>query len=429
VGGCVDVLDGRGMTAQLPDEARSGIPPAPSGSDGLGGLLRLRGFRGLMLANVLSAVGFGTSRFVFVWLIGELTEWNPATAILGIVIGLPPLFLSAWAGSLADRLDPRRFGTTMFVISGVGFGLTGLLVLVDAMTVPLAMLCAFLTAVAPSMLMPLLQALVPALVPPSRLMQGVAIQNLSMTVSTIAGVFLGGVVIQVFGVAAGFWVVTVAGGLGALVFSSTPLPDQAAPINRRGAIREGARIALGTEPLRSLLGITGVMGLAIATSTLLLPEFARDVLDKGSLAASALNVFMSLGMMITAMVIATRWTPTRPGLVLTVFSILPLGGGLIAIGASRAYLITALFAFMWGMSGGVAMTLLRTLTQVHTPPELMGRVMGLSAMAQNGAFPIGALLLVGLVSATSLSAAMMIAGLLCVGLTTLIAAHPHVRRL
>ncbi|NNE12651.1 MAG: MFS transporter [Ilumatobacter sp.] len=406
-----------------------GAAAAAAGSPGVRGLLARPGFRGLMLANVLSAVGFGTSRFVFVWLIGELTEWNPATAILGILIGLPPLLLSAWAGSLADRLDPRRFGVTTFALSAAGFAATGVLVATDTMTVPLAMVCALVTACAPSMLMPLLQALVPALVPPGQLMQGVAIQNLSMMVSTIAGVFLGGAVIQAFGVAAGFWLVTIAGLLGAAVFAATPLPGQAPARDRRGAIREGARIALGTEPLRSLLGITAVIGLAIATSTLLLPEFARDVLGTESLAASALNVFMSIGMMITSITIATRWTPSRPGLVLTVFSIVPLGGGLIAIGLSRAYLLTGLFGFMWGLAGGVVMTLLRTLTQVNTPPELMGRVMGLAAMAQNGAFPIGALLLVGLVSATSVSTAMVIAGFLCVACTSAIAVHPHVREL
>lgn len=416
------------MTAPVPDEA---VPesPQPAVGDGVAGLFQLRGFTGMMVGNVMSAVAFGTSRFVFVWMIGELTEWNPATAILGIVIGLPPLFLSAWAGSLADRLDPSRFGAAMFAISAIGFAITGVVVATDAMTVPLAMVFGLLTAIAPAMIMPLFQALVPAMVPAPRLMQGVAIQNLGMMVSTIAGVFLGGVVIQVFGVAAGFWLVTIASVLGAAVISRTPLPDHAAPVERRGAIREGARLALGSEPLRSLLGITTVFGLAIATSMLLLPEFARDVLGQESLAASALNVCMSVGMMITSMIIATRWTPRRPGLVLTIFATVAMGGGLIALGASRQYWVTALVAFAWGMNGGVAMTTLRTLTQVSTPPELMGRVMGLAATAQNGSFSFGALLLFGLVSATSVSSAMIIAGCICIVANGLIAMRPHVRSL
>lgn len=413
------------MTTSLPASAAAADAPR----DGVRSLLARPDFRGLMLANVLAATGFGASRFVFVWLIGELTDWNPATAILGIVIGLPPLFLSAWAGSLADRLDPRRFGVATFVLSGIGFAVTAALVVVDVMTVPLAMVLGFVTAIAPAMLMPLMQALVPAVVPPAQLMQGVAVQNLTMTVSVVAGVFLAGAVMQMVGVAAGFWLVAGAGVLGALVFLRSPLPAAVDTTRRPGAIREGARFALGTQPLQSLLGITAVLGMAIATVTLLLPEFARDVLGAESLAASALNVCMSLGMTTTSMLIATRWTPSRPGLVLTAFSVVTMGGGLVAIGLTRVYVVTALCSLVWGLCGGVMMTTLRTLTQSNTPPELMGRVMGLVAMAQNGMFPIGALVLVGLVSATSVSTAMVISGFICVAGTGAIALRPHVRSL
>ena len=93
-------------------------------------------------------------------------------------------------------------------------------------------------------------------------------------------------------------------------------------------------------------------------------------------------------MMITSMLLATRWTPKRPGLLLTIFSTIALGGGLVGLGLSREYIVTAAVAFGWGLSGGVAMTTLRTLTQMSTPPELMGRIMGLAAMAQNGSFSL-----------------------------------------
>ena len=402
------------------------VAPKP----GIGNLLRLPPFRALLVSNVLSATVFGTSRFVFVWLVGELTDWNPATAILGIVIGLPPLFLSAWAGSLADFLAPKRLGAILFGISAVLFTLTAVLVETEAMTVPLAMLTGLVAIAAPSMLMPLVQALVPSVSPPEQLMPAVALQNLSMMMSTIGGIFLGGTVMQVFGTAAGFWLLVIASVLGLAVVSRAPLPDRlVGAASARGSVWEGIRIAVGTEPLRSLLAITGVLGVVIATSSLLLPEFARDVLDKDSLAASALNVAMSIGMMITSMVLATRWTPRRPGLVLAIFTAIPIGGGLIAIGLSRVYVVTALCGFAWGLCGGVAMTVLRTLTQQHTPPALMGRVMGLVAMAQNGAFPITALVLVGLVAATSVATAMIIVGVCCCVLIGLVVAGPTIRSL
>jgi MFS family permease len=383
----------------------------------------------LLFANVLSAIAFGTSRFVFVWLVGELTEWNPATAILGIVIGLPPLALSAWAGALADRMSPRRLAAMLFLASAVGFAVSGVLVFTDAMTVPLAIVCGFVTIIAPSMLMPLMQALVPTVTPPGRLMQAVAIQNLSMMVSTMGGIFLGGAVMQIGGPEAGFWLLTVACGLGLVAVAGDGLPDQlAGAAEVAGSIRDAAQVALHTEPLRSLILLTAVFGIAITTSSLLLPEFARDVLGQESLAASALNVIMSIGMMITSMLLAARWHPSRPGFVLMIFTVVFMGGGLIAIGLSRTYVITALCGFGWGLSGGIAMTLLRTLTQANTPPELMGRIMGLVMMAQNGAFPVTALGLFGLVAAVGIADSMVVVGIVITGLNVIIVGiRPHVR--
>lgn len=405
------------------------VPPPPAAAaPGLGGLLRQPGFRTVLVANILSATAFGASRFVFVWLVGELTDWNPATAILGIVLGLPPLLLSAWAGALTDRISPRRLGPLLFAVGSALFAATALLVVADAMTVPLAMACGFVTAIAPSMLIPMIQALVPSVVPDGRLMQAVALQNLSMMVSTMGGIFVGGAVMQAFGTSAGFVLLTVACVLGVLVSRSAAMPERLVGASgRRGTIRDGLRIALGTEPLRSLLAMTAVFGIAIATSMLLLPEFARDVLGQDSLKASLLNVCMSIGMMTTSMVLATRWLPRRPGLLLALFSATTLGMGLMAIGLSRAYVVTAIACIGWGLCGGVAMTLLRTLTQASTPPEVMGRVMGLAALAQNGMFPVTAVVLFGLVAAFGVADAMVLIGVLCCVLMTLIGVRPHVR--
>ncbi|MGA0269777.1 MAG: hypothetical protein ACO3ME_05745, partial [Ilumatobacteraceae bacterium] len=96
-------------------------------------------FRGVLASNIMASIALGTSRFVFVWLVGELTEWNPATAILGIVIGLPPLLLSAWAGSLADRMSARTLGIALFTASTALFTISAILSHAGLMTVPVAM--------------------------------------------------------------------------------------------------------------------------------------------------------------------------------------------------------------------------------------------------------------------------------------------------
>ena len=379
----------------------------------IGTVMSNTAFRGVLASNIMASIALGTSRFVFVWLVGELTEWNPATAILGIIIGLPPLLLSAWAGSLADRISARTLGVSLFSASTALFAVSAVLLHAGLMTVPVAMICAFFTAIAPAMLMPLLQALVPRVVDESVLLQAVALQNLGMTGSTIGGIFLGGAVIQAFGLEAGLWLLTAASLCGVLLHRRTLIPEHVTVTARKGAIRSAAKIALRTEPLRSLLALTTVLGVVITASTLLLPEIARDVLGTRSLAASVLNVAMSLGMITTSMIVATRWQPARRGRALALAAGSAMGTGLVALGLSRVYLFTLLICLCWGLTGGIAMTMLRTLMQTHTPPELMGRVMGLASTAQNGAFPVAAAILFALVSATSVPTAMVVIGVLC----------------
>ena len=83
----------------------------------------------------------------------------------------------------------------------------------------------------------------------------------------------------------------------------------------------------------------------------------------------------------------------------------------------------------WGAIGGVTMALLRTLIQEHTPTAMMGRIMGLSALAMQGAFPIGSIVLFVLVRAAGLTSALVIAGALCTAAVAAIAIRPQVRRL
>lgn len=401
------------------------------GDTSLASVFRIEAFCGIWIANVLAGIAMGTSRFAFVWLIGDLTGWNPAVAVLGVVIGLPALLLSAHAGALADRLAPRPFGVSLLASTSILFAATAFLVPTSVMTVPVALVCAFCSAVPVACTTPLLQALVPAIVPRDRLLQAVAPQNMGMMSSVILGAFLGGGIIAVFGVAAGFWVITAASALAAVQYGRTPLPaaPSGAGTHRKGAVREGVRVALGSEPLRSLLGLTFVIGMGTTAVTLLLPAVARDVLHVGSFQAGLLNAAMGIGMMLISLVVAARPAPKRPGLMLMALLLTTLGGGLVLLGLSRSYPLSLAIILVWGAIGGVTMALLRTLIQEHTPPALMGRVMGLSALAMQGAFPLGSIVLFVLVRAAGLSSALVIAGALCTTAVAALATRPHVRRL
>ena len=169
----------------------------------------------------MASIALGTSRFVFVWLVGELTEWNPATAILGIVIGLLP-YCSRRGRSLADRMSANSASAIRSVNGAV-----------HHLGRPFAR--RFDDRPSGDGLRPrdgnrtsnahaLLQALVPRVVDDSVLLQAVALQNLGMTGSSVGGIFLGGAVIQAFGLEAGLWLLTAASIAGVIFHQRTPIP-------------------------------------------------------------------------------------------------------------------------------------------------------------------------------------------------------------
>ncbi len=375
-------------------------------------MFQTAGYKQVWLTNLLSSVANGSSRFVFVWLVKDLTDWDPAAALLGVAMGLPALFLSVPAGTLADRNAPARMGRILLALATAAFTITAMVASTEAISVRLTIGLAFLTAVPLALLMPMLQAVVPALIPADQLLQAVALQNMGLMTGMIVGAFAGGGIIVLFGTAGAVFFLAAVSALALLAFLLAELPD--APNKRTSAPNVSmavvAREATSTEPLRTLLFLTVITGVTMTANTILLPIIARDVLEVNALLASLINAVMGIGMTITSVLLARKGQLARPGRVMFITLSVGLGTGLVLLGWSKVYVLTALFAFMWGSAGGIAMALLRTLTQLNTAPERMGRVMGLATLAQFGAFPVGALALAALVNATGPAEAMMICG-------------------
>ncbi len=365
----------------------------------------MRSFRYFWFAQFLSALIGGVLRFAFVWLAIDISTSSNAAGLMGLAIGIPGLFVTLPAGVWSDRMDRRKLVTWVNIFGAVVlFALAGL-ILADLITLPIAMIVAvFLGAVQASTL-PAYQAMVPQLVPPERLMTGVALQNMGAQISSMAGAVLGGGTIALFGfgTAALIWGVLLT--LSVLLMLPVRFRDDAdapAPPAEGGAVlsvvRDIAgvlRYAYSREPLRSLTTVALVMGVGIGAYTITLPQIARDDLGQGPFATGLLFAFMSVGMVATTLFLASRTEVRRKG-VLFLIAFQLFGPGLMVIGLSDHYFVTAGVMIVWGVGGGLLMTSQRTLLQQHTPPELMGRMMALVALSMTGMILFSALLLLGL---------------------------------
>ena len=389
------------------------VAAAPTGARPIREVLASPDFRRYWLAQFLSALGNGSLRFTFVWLALDLSDSSSVPGLIGVALGLPGLLIAMPAGAWSDRYDRRRLIVNVQLASGVVLGVAAVAVWADVMSVWLAMLFGAVLGALLAAAGPALQALVPLLVPPHRLMTGVALQGMGMNAALLFGAVVGGGTIALAGVGGAFAVLGTLQVIAALAMAQVHVVEtdrQPSTSKMWADVREGLRFGLATEPLRSLLGIGLLAGFTWGIVSILLPEVSKDVLDLGAFESSLLFAALGVGLFATSMLLASRHEIARPGLLIAIAISTGLGGGVLLMGLSRSFVLTLLVMLAWGVGGGTSMTLQRGLLQRHTPPQLMGRMMGLNALTLMGSFPLAAAVAAGLSAALGPADALVATG-------------------
>jgi predicted MFS family arabinose efflux permease len=156
-------------------------------------------------------------------------------------------------------------------------------------------------------------------------------------------------------------------------------------------IREGIGWVRGNSKARvflTLVMITSVFGLPY---TILLPVFARDILEVGSRGLGFMTGATGLGAMVGALYLAGRETTrSRGGLIAAAMGL--LGASLIAFSFSRSFVVSMGLLVLTGAAMIAQLASSNTLLQLLAPPELRGRVVGFFMLAFMGMAPLGSLL-------------------------------------
>jgi MFS family permease len=154
---------------------------------------------------------------------------------------------------------------------------------------------------------------------------------------------------------------------------------------------EGASTVAGNPLMRAVMIQNVAMGIFFMGAFIVaLPLVVREIYNGTSGDLAALNAFNSLGLVITIGVLLRLGHIARAGRALLLAQ---LAGSLVLALAGwvvQQYLFV-FFVFMWGICGGVAMPMSRTLMQQTAPPALRARVMSFYAFSFMGAGPLGAL--------------------------------------
>ena len=168
---------------------------------------------------------------------------------------------------------------------------------------------------------------------------------------------------------------------------------QARMLNQlRASIIEGFRSVIASPGMRMVVLQNCAMGIFFMGSYIVtVPLLIREVYNGSSTELSLINAANSLGLFLTIVVLLRVGDMKRQGRALLIAQ--GFGALVLSLAAIQVSFITLMgILFVWGMCGGMAMTMARTIMQEQSDEHQRGRMMGFYAFSFMGSGPIGALL-------------------------------------
>jgi MFS family permease len=155
-------------------------------------------------------------------------------------------------------------------------------------------------------------------------------------------------------------------------------------------LREGFRYASGFEPIWAILRMLALISLMGMPYVVLMPIFAKDILQGGPDAFGFLMGSTGVGALGGALFLASRKSVLGLGRMIPIAASI-FGCGLIAFSFSNVLWISMLLMLAAGFGQMVQMASSNTLLQTIVEDDKRGRVMSFYAMSLMGLTPIGSL--------------------------------------
>jgi MFS family permease len=363
--------------------------------------LRVRNFRILASANLVSLTGTWMQRIGQDWLALQLSD--DSGVVLGLLTALqfgPSLFLSMYGGVLADRYAKRRLLVITQTLMGVLALALGLLVATgDVELWHVFALAGGLGAVS-AVDAPVRQAFVSEMVGPGLLANAVSLNSTIFNGARLVGPAVAGLLIAAssgstapaFFVNAASFAFTIAALAGMRAAELTPSP----PIARaKGQLRAGVAYTWSHPDLVLAMVLAFVIGTFGFNYQVTIALMSREVFDLGAEAFGLLSTCFAVGSL-TGALLSTRRS-VRPRQRFLVGSAVVFGLFTIAAGLMPTYLSFALMLVPTGAAALIFSVANNSFVQLGVDPQMRGRVMALYFMCFMGGTPVGAPL-IGLIS-------------------------------
>jgi MFS family permease len=394
--------------------------------------LRHRNYRLFFFGQMISLIGTWMQTTGQAWLVLELTHSAWQLGLVGAIQFLPVLLFSIFGGVFADRWPKRRVLLCTQSAAMVQATILWILVASGHVQIWQVYVLALMLGLTNCLDMPTRQAFVVEMVGREDLPNAVALNSSIFNMARIVGPGIAGLVIAVSGVTALFllnalsFIAVIAGlaliNVNELHAQVTKLAEQGKPQKTWQSLGEGIAYILRTPSVLLVILVVGLISLFGINFNVVLPLFATEVLNVGSIGFGFLSSAFGIGSLISALWLA--WGNKRPDIHRLLAASLIFCVLLAFFAISHIYPLSLVLIAATGFSQIAFTALANTTLQTVAPDHLRGRVMSVYMVFFAGSVPLGNLLVGWLSGLYGASIALFI----CAMLSLIVAVAGWLRR-
>jgi MFS family permease len=355
--------------------------------------LRHRNYRLFFMGQSMSLIGTWMTQVATGWLVYRLTNSAFLLGIVGFSGQIPAFLLTPFAGVWVDRLNRHTvLKWTQFFSMLQSFALAALTFSERVNIWHIAALMMF-QGVVNAFDMPARQTFVIEMIQDrTDLPNAIALNSSMLNSSRLIGPSIAGAIIALAGegycfLIDGFSYLAVIGSL--LLMHIQPGPMRLHE-NVWLELQEGFAYIREFVPIRSILTLLAVLSFAGAPYSVLLPVFAKTILNGGPNTLGFLTAATGIGALISAVSLAVRRTVVGLGRIMKITSF-TFGAGLIAFALSRSFSLSLVLLLACGFSMMLSYSSGNTIVQTIVAEDKRGRVMSFYTLAIIGIQPFGSL--------------------------------------
>ncbi len=360
----------------------------------------MRRFIPIWSAQIFSLLGSGIVQFAFVWWMTQKTGSAVILTTATLVAMLPEVFLSPFAGALVDRWN-RRW--VMVISDGAIAMVTVVLVVLFAMNkveIWHIYVALFLRSAGGIFQWPAMQASTTLMVPEEHYARIAGLNQAIRGALNIVAAPLGALLMTLlqFYLVVAVDVVTAMIAITPLLFFHIPQPvrQDAGEILTPGRvlkdIGEGFRYLKTWKGLLYLMLLATLLNFMLAPAGTLMPLLVTQHFGKGVWELSLTESAIGIGTVIGGLLLGV-WGGFKKRILTSLMGVIGLGFGVLIMGVAPAeyFVIGVVGCALLGIMNPIANGPLQAIMQKTVPPEMQGRIMGLTSSVATAMIPLSML--------------------------------------